>query len=44
MSSTVAEPKAAPAPAPKKETKTKDAWRGFQPGLWQRDVNVRWFI
>ncbi len=23
---------------------TADAWRGFKPGLWQRDVNVRWFI
>src|SRR5829696_7897511 len=44
MSSTVAEPKAAPAPAPKKETTTKEAWRGFQPGLWQREVTVRWFI
>jgi formate C-acetyltransferase len=22
----------------------KDAWRAFQPGLWQRDVNVRWFL
>ena len=22
----------------------KDAWRGFQSGLWQRDTNVRWFI
>jgi formate C-acetyltransferase len=22
----------------------KDPWRGFKPGLWQRDVNVRWFI
>ena len=21
-----------------------EAWRGFTPGLWQRDVNVRWFI
>src|SRR4026207_2125358 len=21
-----------------------DAWRGFKPGLWQRDVNVRWFL
>ena len=21
-----------------------DPWRGFEPGLWQRDVNVRWFI
>src|SRR4051812_10731304 len=20
------------------------AWRGFKPGLWQRDVNVRWFL
>src|SRR4051794_11061506 len=23
---------------------TKEAWRGFRPGLWQRDVNVRWFL
>ena len=22
----------------------KDSWRGFKPGLWQRDINVRWFI
>lgn len=21
-----------------------DAWRGFQSGLWERDVNVRWFL
>src|SRR6185295_3581892 len=21
-----------------------DAWRSFKPGLWQRDINVRWFI
>src|SRR6187455_3291340 len=21
-----------------------EAWRGFPPGLWQRDVNVRWFL
>jgi formate C-acetyltransferase len=20
------------------------AWQGFKPGLWQRDVNVRWFL
>src|SRR4051794_5133688 len=20
------------------------AWRGFKPGLWQRDINVRWFL
>src|SRR5437762_2947203 len=29
-----------PAPLPD----TTEAWRGFQPGLWQRDVNVRWFL
>ncbi len=23
---------------------THDVWRGFKPGLWQRDVNVRWFL
>ena len=23
---------------------TTDAWRGFTSGLWQRDVNVRWFL
>src|SRR5580765_5265051 len=28
-------------PAP---TETTAAWRGFKPGLWQRDVNVRWFL
>jgi len=21
-----------------------ESWRGFTPGLWQRDINVRWFI
>jgi formate C-acetyltransferase len=26
------------------EPDTKDAWRGFKPGLWQRDINVRWFL
>ena len=26
------------------QSETKDAWRGFKPGLWQRDVNVRWFL
>jgi formate C-acetyltransferase len=26
------------------QPETKDAWRGFKPGLWQRDVNVRWFL
>src|SRR5580765_1916204 len=33
-----------PKPAPTAETKPNDAWRGFKPGLWQRDINVRWFI
>src|ERR1051325_7787849 len=23
---------------------TTEAWRGFEPGLWQRDINVRWFL
>src|SRR3954471_15459395 len=23
---------------------TQEAWRGFKPGLWQRDINVRWFL
>lgn len=26
------------------QTEAKEAWRGFKPGLWQRDVNVRWFL
>jgi len=26
------------------EPDTKEAWRGFKPGLWQRDINVRWFL
>src|SRR5215470_11391368 len=25
-------------------SETTQAWRGFKPGLWQRDVNVRWFL
>jgi formate C-acetyltransferase len=25
-------------------TDNAEAWRGFNPGLWQRDVNVRWFL
>src|SRR4051812_36643088 len=29
---------------PKIELKDQEAWRGFNPGLWQRDVNVRWFL
>ena len=34
-----AKKQAAPA-----EPDTKEAWRGFKPGLWQRDINVRWFL
>jgi formate C-acetyltransferase len=26
------------------EPETQEAWRGFKPGLWQRDINVRWFL
>jgi formate C-acetyltransferase len=26
------------------EPDTKEAWREFKPGLWQRDINVRWFL
>ena len=25
-------------------TAIAEAWRGFKPGLWQRDINVRWFL
>ena len=28
----------------KEAPESKDPWRGFKPGLWQRDVNVRWFL
>jgi formate C-acetyltransferase len=31
-------------PAKEQSNPTVDPWRGFKPGLWQRDVNVRWFI
>src|SRR6516225_4444399 len=30
--------------APPAAPDTKEAWRGFKPGLWQRDINVRWFL
>jgi formate C-acetyltransferase len=26
------------------QPEAQDAWRGFKPGLWQRDINVRWFL
>jgi formate C-acetyltransferase len=29
---------------PAETAKATDAWRRFKPGLWQRDVNVRWFL
>jgi formate C-acetyltransferase len=31
-------------PEPDLTEATEKAWRGFKPGLWQRDVNVRWFL
>jgi formate C-acetyltransferase len=36
--------KSAEKKAPPKEPDTKEVWRGFKPGLWQRDINVRWFL
>src|SRR5882762_9875645 len=33
-----------PAAKPADAKPAHDAWRGFKPGLWQRDVNVRWFL
>jgi formate C-acetyltransferase len=37
---------AAPKTEPLISASTDDAeaWREFKPGLWQRDVNVRWFL
>src|SRR6516165_6329947 len=35
---TASKPEAKPA------TASVDAWRGLRPGLWQRDINVRWFV
>jgi len=26
------------------QPEVQEAWHGFKPGLWQRDINVRWFI
>src|SRR5437868_1395680 len=37
----VPEKKAEPTSVP---TENAEAWRGFKPGLWQRGVNVRWFL
>src|SRR5436853_197366 len=36
--------KAKAKPEGAEQPKASDAWRGFNPGLWQRDINVRWFI
>jgi formate C-acetyltransferase len=47
MSATVAAAPPPAKPSKKKEAElpdTKEAWRGFKPGLWQRDINVRWFL
>jgi formate C-acetyltransferase len=48
MSTTQVAPKPAKAGREEKpETAQPDvheAWRGFKPGLWQRDINVRWFL
>src|SRR5262249_8061547 len=38
MTTTINQPEIKPA------IDSSKAWRGFKPGLWQRDVNVRWFI
>src|SRR4051812_2666169 len=26
------------------QPESREPWRGFNPGLWQRDINVRWFL
>src|SRR4029450_5948652 len=26
------------------QSDANEAWREFKPGLWQRDINVRWFL
>jgi formate C-acetyltransferase len=36
-------PSSKPESTPKAEA-FAEAWRGFKPGLWQRHINVRWFI
>jgi len=46
MATAVAEKskKSAEKKAPPTLPDTKEAWRDFKPGLWQRDINVRWFL
>src|SRR6185436_6382830 len=40
----VREARATTASLPESPAEPKAGWRGFKLGLWQRDVNVRWFI
>src|SRR5512135_1189472 len=35
---------ASPEPVTENKTAKADVWRGFKSGLWQRHVNVCWFI
>ena len=49
MATTATTEKPAAAAPPRTEkwdprAHAQDAWRSFKPGLWQRDVNVRWFL
>src|SRR2546423_3704681 len=47
MTATVAAAPPPAKPSKKKEVElpdTQEAWRVFKPGLWQRDINVRWFL
>jgi formate C-acetyltransferase len=44
MSATLVEREAPLRTTPEKQVEANEAWRGFKPGLWQRDINVRWFI
>src|SRR4051812_23824009 len=43
MTQTLTKP-VAQAARPEGAAAANDSWRGFKPGLWQRDVNVRWFL
>jgi len=36
--------KAATQNGAEEKPEARDPWRRFKPGLWQRDVNVRWFL
>src|SRR3954466_5487052 len=43
MTQTMTKPVGQPA-RPEGSGTAGDAWRGFKTGLWQRDINVRWFL